>query len=64
MSAENLKNQIRETLDTSLTFTLENASSAYNLLDIKRNREIIENILFSALKLKQNYILGETNESL
>lgn len=51
-------------ISESLTFTLENASSAYNLLSIKRNREVIENIIYTALKLKQNAIIGETNESL
>lgn len=51
-------------ISESLTFTLENAASAYNLLSIKRNREVIENIIYTALKLKQNAIIGETNESL
>lgn len=59
-----IKTTVRETLAESLTFTLENAASAYNLLEIKRNRELMENILFTALKAKQNAILGETDESL
>ena len=49
--------------EESLTFTLENAASAYNLLKIKRNKNIMENILFTALRLKQAQILGEINES-
>ena len=58
LTAEEIKAKARQTLDLSLTFTLENAASAYNLLDIKRNHEVAENILFKALKLKQNAILG------
>lgn len=52
----------KDNISESLTFTLENAASAYNLLSIKRNREVIENILYTALALKQRQILGETNE--
>ena len=58
LTAEEVKAKARETLDLSLTFTLENAASAYNLLNIKRNHEVAENILFKALKLKQDMILG------
>ena len=57
-TAEEIKTKARETLNLSLTFTLENATSAYNLLNIKRNHEVAENILFKALKLKQDAILG------
>lgn len=52
----------KDNISESLTFTLENAASAYNLLAIKRNREVIENILYTALAIKQRQILGETNE--
>ena len=51
-------------ISESLTFTLENAASAYNLLEIKRNSEVTEHILYTALALKQRQILGETNESI
>ncbi|MBQ9600132.1 MAG: hypothetical protein IJR33_10055 [Clostridia bacterium] len=54
----------KNAVDKSLTFTLENAASAYNLLKIKRNGAILDNILYDALKMKQKAILGEANESL
>lgn len=52
----------KSNISEGLTFTLENAASAYNLLEIKRNSEVIENILYTALAIKQRQILGETNE--
>lgn len=65
MSGEEIKNKIRERIDEGLIFTLENACGAYDLIDIKRNKEVIENILFTALKLKQKAIItGDKNESL
>ncbi|MBR0027644.1 MAG: hypothetical protein IJP58_03250, partial [Clostridia bacterium] len=54
----------KNAVDKSLTFTLENAASAYNLLKIKRNGAILDNILYDALKFKQRTIMGEANESL
>lgn len=59
-----IKEAVSEKLKVSLTFTLENAASAYNLLDIKRNKEVLDNIIYSSLKAKQDFILGENNESL
>ena len=47
-----------------MTFTLENAASAYNLLEIYENKEVLDNIMYIALKAKQKSILGESNESL
>ncbi len=61
--ARGIKDKLRERLKESMTFTLENAASAYNLLDSDVNREVIENILYTALKNKQNVILGEEDES-
>lgn len=58
-----IKRGISNTVEASLTFTLENAASAYDLLDIHRNKELLDNILYTALKVKQNYILGGRNES-
>lgn len=63
-TAEEIKNKIRETLNVSMTFTLENAASAYDLLNIVKNKEILDNIMYTALKMKQDYILGEKHESL
>ena len=47
-----------------LTFTLQNAASAYDLMVVHKNKEVLDNIIYTALKRKQNYILGENNESL
>ena len=51
-------------LYTTKTFTLENAAAAYNLLEIYKNKEVLDNIKYIALKAKQKSILGESNESL
>ena len=59
-----IKDTIREDLYTTMTFTLENAASAYNLLEIYKNKEVLDNIMYIALKAKQKSILGESNESL
>ncbi len=61
--ADTAKKSARGGLPESLTFTLENASSAYELLNIHRNKAILENIIYMSLKNKQDYILGENNES-
>lgn len=61
---EEIKNTLKERLTVSMTFTLENAASAYNLLIIRKNREVLDNIIYVALKNKQDYVLGENNESL
>ena len=58
------ENTNKDMVNESLTFTLENAASAYNLLNIKRNSAILDNILYDALRLKQKMILGEADESL
>ncbi len=63
MSCDAIKQSIGKNMESSLTFTLENAASAYNLLDIYRNREILDNIIYTSLKAKQKYILGGRNES-
>lgn len=63
-SAEAVKQKISDDLDMSLTFTLENAASAYNLLKIYKNEEILNNIIYMSLKNKQDCILGEKNESI
>ena len=39
-NAQEIKDTIREGLYTSMTFTLENAASAYNLLEIYKNKDI------------------------
>lgn len=63
-TVQEIKVAIREDLCTSMTFTLENAASAYNLLEIYKNKDILDNIIYVALKAKQRSILGENDESL
>ncbi|MGN0106371.1 MAG: DUF5685 family protein [Hominilimicola sp.] len=59
-----IKTELKEKLDISMTFTLENAASAYDLLTVHKNSEVLDNIIYNSLKRKQNLILGENNESL
>ncbi|MCC8160738.1 MAG: DUF5685 family protein [Oscillospiraceae bacterium] len=63
-TAEEIKTRIRDKLEMSMTLTLENAASAYDLLTPHRNKEVLDNIMYTALKAKQKHILGEKNESL
>lgn len=59
--------EIKKELFSTLTYTLANAASAYELLDIKKNDEILRNIIYIGLKNKQDSILcgrEQDNESL
>lgn len=51
------KAQLAEKLSVTLTFTLENASGAFELLKIYKNEEILKNILYLSLNLTQEQIL-------
>lgn len=53
-------------LETSLTLTLQSAAAAYELLDIKRGRAVLDNILYKGLLFRQDSVLKgkDTNESL
>ena len=57
------KQKIRERLCETLTFTLENVASSFELLKIYKNRSVIEHIIYQGLMAKQSVILGEKNES-
>ena len=63
-SAAEIKNTLKENLSVSMTLTLENAASAYELINSSKNREVLNNIIYIALKNKQDCVLGEKNESL
>ena len=52
------KKQLSDNLRITLTFTLENAASAFNLMKIYKNDEILKNILYESLKIKQDSILS------
>lgn len=60
---EKYKNDLKERLEMSLTFTLENAASAFELMKIYKNRSVAEHIIYCGLPSKQASILGEENES-
>lgn len=51
------KNRIRQNVLFTLTYTLSEASKAFELMDIKKNREIIENILYGGMYNKTLKIL-------
>lgn len=44
------KEDFKESVKTSLTFTLSEISNAYNLLDIKKNKELLDNIIYLGLR--------------
>ena len=55
--------KIKEQLKISLTFTLENIASSFELLKIYKNKSIIEHIIYQGLRARQSVILGEENGS-
>ncbi len=57
MSGEEF-DKIKENLNITLTYTLSSAASAYELLTIKKNDDILRNIIYTGLKNKQDSILG------
>lgn len=44
------KEELKENIKNSLIFTLSEISNAFNLLDIKKNRELLENIIYLGLR--------------
>lgn len=44
------KENIKDSVVSSLTFTLSEISNAYNVLDIKKNKEILDNIIYLGLR--------------
>lgn len=67
---EEYRDRLRKQLDVTLTFTLENISSSFNLLETNKNKALIEHIIYTGLKAKQASILeintmnGENDESI
>ena len=62
----NNKKELAENIELPLTLTLESMASAFELLGIKKNREILQNIIYQGTLAKQTKILKGTleNESL
>ncbi|RKD31967.1 hypothetical protein BET03_11865 [Thermohalobacter berrensis] len=54
---EEFKSRIRDSIEFTLTFTLDNIAKSFELLDIKQNKEIIENIIYIGTRHKMNKIL-------
>ena len=67
---EEYRTHLREQLDVSLTFTLENIASSFELLTVYKNKSLLEHIIYKGLKAKQTSILemnktnGENNGSI
>lgn len=53
---------IAEEIQPSLDYTLSNAASAYELLKICRNKDILENIIYIGLKQKQDFVLNRADK--
>ena len=50
----NKKTRLERDLYTTMTFTLENAAPVYNsCLEIYKNKEVLDNIMYIALKLNR-----------
>lgn len=60
---KSLKEGLKERLEVSLTLNLDELANTYELLKIYRNDRLLRHIIYMALKVKQNKILGEINES-
>ena len=66
----NIKDYCRDVckrMETTLTFTLENAAEAFDLMKLYRNEELLNKMMYISLPAKQSQILnntGEDNESL
>lgn len=50
--------QLRAEKDFTLTYTLSSAAAAFDLLDIKKNKTLLEGIIYDCLKTKQLQILN------
>lgn len=53
------KKRIREPVELTLTFTLDNIAKSFELLDIKYNRGILQNIIYMGTRHKMHQILGK-----
>lgn len=46
----------------TLTFTLENAASAFDLLNVRKNSELLDKMIYDSLRIKQKTILDKIGE--
>jgi len=49
---------IKKDEEFTLTYTLSNAAAAFDLLEIKKNKSLLEGIIYDCLKIRQGQILG------
>ncbi|KNF09968.1 hypothetical protein CLPU_1c01330 [Gottschalkia purinilytica] len=61
-SINDFLNRIKEPIEFSLTFTLENMSRSFELLDVKYNRSILENIIYMGTRYKMDNIINQKEE--
>lgn len=62
---ESFIDKIKDEIEFTLTFTLENISKAFELLDIRHNKEILDNIVYLGMRDKMERVLargGKENE--
>jgi len=51
--------RVREPLEFSLTYTLDNIAKSYELLNIKHNKEILDNIIYMGARHKMEQVLNK-----
>ena len=51
--------RVKDSIETSLTFTLENISKSFELLNLKYNKEIVENIIYLGMRNKMEIIFNK-----
>ncbi|WHH57351.1 DUF5685 family protein [Petroclostridium sp. X23] len=56
--AEAFITRVKEQMEMSLTFTLDNTAKSFELLDIERNKAILENIIYMGTRDKMQQIFG------
>lgn len=64
MDFEKIREKQRERIKTYLYNCLEETSSAFELLDIKKNKNILQNIIYSGLLKKTHERCGEDEKSI
>ncbi len=52
-------NRVREPLEISLTYTLDNVAKSYELLDIKNNKGLLDNIIYMGLRNRMELLYEE-----
>ncbi len=63
-SFEEYVKEIKEEKSFTLTYTLSNAAAAFDLLDIKKNKSLLEGIVYDCLRIKQQQILKQAENEI